>query len=279
MHRSVGAALRVPRDVVAPFAASPRFARGPVLPAVAEDLRTAWVQHTATKPGRDFLAIDESGDFDPLTGPDEHPFLVGAVVGFDRGTYSRLARMFYPWRHHVFADEEVKASAPHHQLPAAVQESFFEELGGVAHSGICAVTVGFIDKVSHRGGILLEPGFDKVAVRRDFHRELLRTHATVFSPRTRNVGVYIDRCGLTGPQATDYGKTVRGLYESLSLNVGTEVQFVDSLMVEMVQLADLLAGIARRRFDDPALADPEELDKVAAGLGRRFLLGDLTIRP
>src|SRR5438309_1008755 len=109
MSRSVSPGLLVPRDLVGPFAASPRFARPGVLPPGVEQLRLAWEQHTGTKPRRDYIAIDESGDFAPIAeGGDAHAFLVGAAVSFDAGNYARMASLLYAWRHHVFADEEVK---------------------------------------------------------------------------------------------------------------------------------------------------------------------------
>src|SRR5438067_1788432 len=164
MSRSVPPGLLLPRDVVATFAASPRFARSGVLPAEANELRLAWQQHTGTKARRDYTAIDESGDFDPVTDDgDRHAFLVGAAVSFDAGNYPRMASLLYGWRHHVFADEEVKASSPRTHLTTAREDDFLVELGNAAASGYCAVTLGVVDKTSHEGGVLLRPAFHKVA--------------------------------------------------------------------------------------------------------------------
>ncbi len=265
----------MPRDLVEPFAVSTRFARGDTLPEGADRLRAAWLQHTGVPARRDFTSIDESGDFDGVAG-DAHPLLVGAAVSFDAGTYQRMASLFYGWRHHVFGDEEVKSAGK--PLSAEREQDFLDEVAATAASGYCAVTLGFIDKVSHHGGALLTDTFDKVTMRRGLHMNLLRRHTDIYRPRTRATNLYIDRCGLTGPQVTEYAKCVRRLFEELGVDVASDVQFVDSLLVEMVQLADLLAGVVRRRFDDPGLADPKAFDDEAAGLGRRFLLADLTVR-
>jgi len=275
MSPSVPPRLLVPRDVVGPFAASPRFARSGALPAEVDELRLAWEQHTGTKARRDYTAIDESGDFDPVAdGGDAHAFLVGAAVSFDAGNYPRMASLLYGWRHHVFADEEVKASSPRIHLTTAREDDFLIELGNAAASGYCAVTLGVVDKTSHEGGALLQPGFDKVGLRRNFHMALLRAHVGTYPPRTPHTRLYIDDCGLTGPERTEYAKSVR----ALDLHVSSDVLFVDSLLVEMIQLADLAAGIIRRRFDDPDLADADLFDSEFAPLGRRFLLADLTAR-
>jgi hypothetical protein len=267
--------LRVPREVVTTFAASPRFARAGVMPSRADELRLAWEQHTGTKPRRDYTAIDESGDFDPVAGGgDVHAFLVGAAVSFDAGNYPRMASLLYGWRHHVFADEEVKASSPRVHMTTAREDDFLKELGDAAASGFCAVTLGVVDKTNHLGGVLLQPGFEKVVLRREFHMDLLRAHVGTYRPRTQYTRLYIDDCGLTGPERTEYAKTVR----ALELSVSSDVLFVDSLLVEMIQLADLTAGIVRRRLDDPDLADADVFDSEFASLGRRFLLADLTAR-
>lgn len=275
MSPSAPPGLRVPRDVVAIFAGSPRFARAGVLPSRADELRLAWEQHTGTKPRRDYTTIDESGDFDPVGGGgDAHAFLVGAAVSFDAGNYTRMASLLYGWRHHVFADEEVKASSPRVRMTTAREDDFLAELGTAAASGYCAVTLGVVDKTSHRGGVLLQPGFEKVSLRRDFHMDLLRAHVGTYPPRTQDTRLYIDDCGLTGPERTEYAKSVR----ALELRVSSDVLFVDSLLVEMIQLADLAAGIVRRRLDALELADIDLFDAEFAPLGRRFLLADLTAR-
>jgi hypothetical protein len=185
-----------------------------------------------------------------------------------------MASLLYGWRHHVFADEEVKASSPRVHMTTAREDDFLKELGDAAASGYCAVTLGVVDKTSYRGGVLLQPGFEKVVLRREFHMDLLRAHVGTYRPRTQHTRLYIDDCGLTAPERTEYAKTVR----ALELGVSSDVLFVDSLLVEMIQLADLAAGIVRRRLDDPDLADADVFDSEFAPLGRRFLLADLTAR-
>jgi hypothetical protein len=135
-----------------------------------------------------------------------------------------------------------------------------------------------LDRVSHRGGLLLRPGFDKAAVRQEFHLALLEAHASAFAPRTQSHRMQIDQCGLARTQEQEYERAIDRLFKRLKLGSGPRVDFVDSLLVEMVQLADLLAGTVRRRLDDPELADPDRFDALVGPLGQHYLLADLTTR-
>lgn len=278
--RLVPQILRVSHDLIAPFADSRHFVRAGAIPPTYDRVRRAWSESaTGARAGRDYVAIDESGDFDHVGAGMQPAFLVGAAVHFDAGNYPRLARLFAPWRHIVFGGEEVKAAAAGSHMRASQEEEFLEQVAAAASAGYCAVTLGVVDKVTHRGGVLMDGPVRKAELRHEFHLALLRRHFEAFAPRTRSLRLHFDQCGLSRPEEDRYSRDVGALLEQLSLGgVHSRVDFLDSLVIEMIQLADLLAGVVRKRFDDPEWTDPDAFDRDIAALGRNYLLADLTVR-
>lgn len=278
--RSIPPSLRVSHDLIEPFAASALFSRTGTRPPTFDRICRAWGEAaTGASAGRDYIAIDESGDFDRLGAGAKHAFLVGAAVHFDAGNYARLARLFAPWRQILFRGEEVKAASAGNHLRPDQEEEFLQQVGAAASAGFCAVTLGVVDKLTHRGGVLMAGISQKAELRHDFHLALLRQHLQTFRPRTRSLRLHIDQCGLNGAEEDRYSRGVIKLLDELALGgVRSRVDFLDSLVIEMIQLADLVAGTVRKRFDDPELADAEAFERDFAALGRDYLLVDLTAR-
>lgn len=229
----------------------------------------AWAQSiTGAAARRDYIAIDESGDFDPV-GAAQHSFLVTAAVHTDAGNYPRIAELFLPWRRIVYESREVKASSG--ALRPASEDRFLHELRLACDAGYCAVTLGIVEKIAHRRGALVKPN-PLHELRLQLHDTLLRRHLRLTPPRSDSLLLLIDQYGLDRGKQVEQERNVNRVMTDLSLGrVAARVQFCDSLVVEMIQIADLVAGTVRRRLDSN---DFTLLEAVA----QDFIVRDLTER-
>jgi hypothetical protein len=263
--------LRLARDLIGTFAECAYVVRDGSRPESLDAVAENWAELPGVAAQRDFIAIDESGDFDGNAGGVNDTFLVGVAVHFDAGNYARLARMFEPWRHIVHESNEVKAASG--RLKGDQEDDFLAAVGALASSGVCAVSIGVVDKISHREDTYLTDLRDKPDIRHDFHMGLLREHLRVFRPRSTQLRLLIDQYGLDPMAENGYRRAINRLLEEAELGgVHARVDFLDSLTVETIQLADLVAGTVRKMFRGAEL--PDDLRTLA----RSFLLCDLTDR-